>query len=405
MPDPRKIGYLVPQFPGQTHIFFWREIKELEAQGVEPVLFSTRPPPPGLIAHDWSDEAAGRTTYLGQIAPLDAALAVLARPWRRLRSKGWGEPRAFWKDVALSAAAAMKLKRACAAEGISHVHAHSCGRAALIAAMAHEMGGPTYSLTLHGPLSDYGPGQRYKWSGAAFATIITRKLIAEIREEMPDDLPPRIALQPMGVDTDVLRRDAPYLPAEPGGPIRLFSCARLNEVKGHHDVMAAVRNLLDAGHDVTLRIAGEDDAGGDGYRRVLEARIADLDLAGRVTLLGAIDAGQVRSEICDAHIFVLASYHEPLGVAYMEAMSCEVPTIGTAAGGVPELITDGRDGLLVPPRDVEALSSAILRVAGDPDLARTLATAGRARIVSGFHSGIGAETLIDQIFGPHSAAS
>lgn len=69
----QKIGYLVPQFPGQTHVFFWREIAALEAMGVEPVLFSTRPPPAGLIAHDWSQAAMARTSYLGQLTPGAAA--------------------------------------------------------------------------------------------------------------------------------------------------------------------------------------------------------------------------------------------------------------------------------------------------------------------------------------------
>ncbi|MEM9581455.1 MAG: colanic acid biosynthesis glycosyltransferase WcaL, partial [Pseudomonadota bacterium] len=53
----QRMGYFVPQFPGQTHIFFWREIAELENRGVRVHLLSTQPPPKGLIAHDWSAEA------------------------------------------------------------------------------------------------------------------------------------------------------------------------------------------------------------------------------------------------------------------------------------------------------------------------------------------------------------
>jgi len=405
MVAPAKLGYLVPQFPGQTHIFFWREIRELENRGIEPVLFSTRPPPPGLIAHGWSDEAAARTQYLGRIAPVDTLAALPALPWRRLLRLGRGEPLQFWKDVAIAAGAARALRRRCRAEGIGHVHAHSCGRAALIAALCHAMGGPPYSLTLHGPLADYGPGQRFKWSGAAFATIITRKLIDEMRAEMPDALPGRIMLQPMGVDTDRLARETPYLPPDPGGPVRLFSCARLNVVKGHEDLLAAIRQLHDVGRDVTLRIAGEDDAGGTGYRLTLEARIAELGLGKAVTLLGAIDGDAVREELLSAHIFVLASYGEPLGVAYMEAMSCEVPTIGTDAGGVPELITDGTDGRLVPPRDPDALAAAITEIADTPDLALRFSARGRIRVVEGFRAGLGAETLIRGAFGDHVSGS
>ena len=60
-----RLGYLVPQFPGQTHIFFWREIRHLERLGVRVSILSTRPPPRRLMAHSWTAEAMARTTYLG----------------------------------------------------------------------------------------------------------------------------------------------------------------------------------------------------------------------------------------------------------------------------------------------------------------------------------------------------
>ncbi len=384
-----KIGYLVPQFPGQTHIFFWREIAQMEKRGARVQIFSTRPPPKGLIAHDWSRAAMARTCYLGAVKPLAALTALPAVPWVELAQM----PR----DIALSLSAARQLVSACRAENIAHVHVHSCGRAALIAALAQRLGGPTYSLTLHGPLQDYGPGQRFKWRGATFATIITAKLLAEVKTALAGNLPPRLLIQPMGVDTDALRRDAPYVPLQPGETLRLFSCGRLNIVKGHQDLMAAVRLLLDQGQPVTLNIAGEDDNGGSGYRQVLEARIAELNLTAHVRLLGAIDADAVKAHLLAAHAFVLASWAEPLGVALMEAMSCEVPAIGTAAGGVAELITNGVDGVLVSPRDPAALALAILQLAHDPARAIALGLAGRARIVAAFHAGLGAETLIREI--------
>ena len=391
---PLRLGYLIPQFPGQTHIFFWRELEALQARGVQPVLLSTRPPPPGLISHEWSAEAAARTTYLARMDPAAALGGLVRLPPGDLLSAPRGEPRAFLRDMAMSIPAARRLVDHARREGIDHVHAHSCGRAALIAALAFRMGGPRYSLTLHGPLKDYGPGQRYKWRHAAFATIITEKLRAEAETELAGYLPSRIAVQAMGVDTGRLSRDTPWQPPRPGEPLRIMSCGRLNQVKGHQDLLQAIRMLRDAGHDARLVIAGEDDAGGTGYRRVIEARIAELGLDDAVTLLGAVSEGEVRRHLLEAHVFALASWHEPLGVALMEAMSCEVPTIGTAAGGVAELIRDGQDGILVPPRDPPAMADAILRLAGDPDLARRLGQAGRERIVSGFGAEAGAETLI-----------
>ncbi len=406
MPPPVKIGYLIPQFPGQTHIFFWRELAALESRGAEVTLFSTRRPPKGLISHDWSGEAMARTTYLG-LPGVGDLLAGLGRLPSLLKSgeglsaglsEGWG----IWRDLALSAPAARRLVREARARGISHVHVHSCGRAALVAALARRMGGPGYSLTLHGPLSDYGAGQRLKWQGAAFGTVITEKLKAELQAELGSALPARLPVRPMGVDTEVLRRLSPYEPLVRGEKLRLFSCARLNVVKGHQDLLQAMRLLLDQGLDVELEIAGEDDAGGSGFRAQLQARLEALSLGAHVRLLGAIDAGKVREKLLGAHIFVLASWHEPLGVAYMEAMACEVPTIGTAAGGVRELIRDGLDGVLVPPKDPEALAAAIRRLSGDTAQAERLAKAGRARVVAGFRASLGAETLLEEIARLHS---
>ncbi|MET4103146.1 colanic acid/amylovoran biosynthesis glycosyltransferase [Roseovarius sp. MBR-78] len=390
--NPAALGYLVPQFPGQTHIFFWREIAALERRGAVLHLLSTRVPPPGLVAHDWSDAAMARTTYLGRAAPV-AGLSGMARaPWREILAEKAG--RDFLRDVAICLPAARALIRRCRARGIGHVHAHSCGRAALICALARRMGGPSYSLTLHGPLGDYGPGQRFKWRHAGFATIITRRLLGEARAALGADMPQDVVVQPMGVDTAAFARDMPYRAPERGRPVRLFSCARLNVVKGHQDLLAALRLLRDAGIDAELDIAGEDDAGGSGYRAELEARIAALGLGEHARLLGAVDGDEVRHRLMAADVFVLASWHEPLGVAYMEAMAAGVPVVGTAAGGVEELITDGETGLLVPPKDPARLAAALRRLAGDPALCLRLSAVGRAHVVAGYDCARGAEALL-----------
>jgi glycosyltransferase involved in cell wall biosynthesis len=397
MSQTGRIGYLVPQFPGQTHIFFWREIAEMAARGADPVLFSTRPPPPGLIAHDWTEEAMARTTYLGAPTLPDAIAALPRLPWGEVLANARRDGAAVLRDALLCAAAAQKLARLCRVNGVSHVHVHSCGRAALVARFARALGGPSYSLTLHGPLQDYGPAQPMKWHHAAFATVITRKLIAEVERALAGQLPERIVLRPMGVDTRELARETPYRPAAAGEPLRVFSCGRLNVVKGHQDLIAAVGALRAAGRDVRLEIAGEDDAGGSGYRKELEVLIAREGLGAAVTLLGAVDAGQVKARLLQSHVFALASWAEPLGVAYMEAISCGVPTIATDAGGVPEMIDDGVEGLLVPPRDPAALAAAIARIADDPALAQRLSETGRARMERSFSAHLGAETILAEV--------
>jgi colanic acid/amylovoran biosynthesis glycosyltransferase len=388
------IGYLIPEFPGQTHSFFWREIMELERRRVRVGIFSTRLPPEGVISPDLSEVAIARTEYLWPPGPAEVARALLSLPVGAVAGDIRREGPALLLEILACLPPARRLAQRCRARNIAHVHVHSCGRAALIAALANCITGLSYSLTLHGPLSDYGIGQRLKWRRAAFATVITRKLLAEISATLGQDLPRRLSVRPMGVDIETFSRPDAYRPAAPGEPVRLFACGRLHVVKGHQDLLQAVRLLADRGIDVQLEIAGEDEAGGSGFRRTLETRLRELGLAERVRLLGTIGQAEVRQKLLQAHLFVLASWHEPLGVAYMEAMSCEVPTIGTDAGGVRELIVDGESGLLVPPRDPAALAGAIGSIVADPERALRIGRTGRTRIVEAFRSTLSAETVL-----------
>jgi len=397
MRDNLKIGYLIPQFPGQTHIFFWRELMELEKLGVSTQIFSTRLPPPSLMSHNWSQTAIERTIYIGHPKLYDMFSGLLTLPYREIVSTIRQDGKAFLKDVLICAPAAKRLLRECRAKGISHVHVHSCARAALIATLAHHMGGLSYSLTLHGPMSDYGTGQPMKWRHAKFATIITKKLLAEVHKTLGDDAPTKLVVQPMGVDIVEMSRNNAYKPAVPDSKIKLFSCGRLNIVKGHQDLMQAVYILIERGLDIELEIAGEDDDGGQGYHQVLNSFLQDLGLENRVRLLGAIDVQSVRKKLQNAHIFALASWHEPLGVAYMEAMACGVPTIATDAGGVGELIQDGINGRLVKPKAPIELADTIQDMINTPDQALALSKAGRDHIVNHYRSALGAKVLKREI--------
>ncbi|MEM9251702.1 MAG: exopolysaccharide biosynthesis GT4 family glycosyltransferase EpsE [Planctomycetota bacterium] len=346
---PCRLGYLVPEFPGQTHVFFFRELRALERIGVGVELMSTRPPDRSIAVHTQGLAWADRTTYLASIgaaraAGLGARLLgkgpALARWVRDCRAAG-AEGGA--KGALATAIGAARLAALCKQRGVGHVHVHSCGRSALIAAAAHRLFGVGYSVTLHGPLFDYGPAQPLKWRDARFGLIITRRLIEAARAELNGSLPADVALAPMGVETDAWQRDSPYQPWRGDGPLRLVSCGRLHEAKGHHVSIEAVRRLRVGGLRVELDVLGEDNTR-CGYRQRLEAQIADAGLGDAVRLRGAVDEAGVRELEGAAHAFVLASQAEPLGVAIMEAMAMSLPVVVTSAGGVPELVDDGAPG-------------------------------------------------------------
>jgi glycosyltransferase involved in cell wall biosynthesis len=276
--------------------------------------------------------------------------------------------------------------------GWQHIHVHSCADSAHIAMFAHLLSGITYSLTLHGPLVDYGPNQKQKWKHALFAIVITRRLLQEVRSELGSATPELIEVAPMGVEVESFVRTRPYQPWNGSGPCLIFTCGRLNPCKGHDDLIRAVALLREKGIDARLHIAGADDQGGV-YRTHLETVARESNLNGHLKLMGAVSEDVVRGELESSHVFSLASLREPLGVAIMEAMAMRVPVVVTGAGGVPELVSDGEDGVLVDPQNPAKLAAALERVLADPRLAERLGDAGRRKVEQGFHSGLSAEVL------------
>jgi glycosyltransferase involved in cell wall biosynthesis len=399
------LGYLVPEFPGQTHSFFWREIQALQLLGAEPVLLSTRLPDHRLVTHAWASGAMKATVYLYPLTITQGLQSVWRivtagpRSWARLlRGISSAGPKRWIRNAALVLLGA-RLATVARERGFSHVHVHSSADAAYIAAFAASMAPLSYSIVLHGTLAFYGPGQRFKWEHALFGLVVSdhlRQDVLAVLSAQEDGT--KIGTAPMGVDLKRFERSLPYAPwTRDSGPLRLVACGRLNAGKGHQDLIAAVDLLRKRGMDVTLRICGEDDHGGDGYRRHLERRIAELDLTGNVVLLGAVDESVVHQELAHAHIFALASHAEAVGVAYMEAMAMEMPVVGSKVGGVPDLIEDGQEGLLVPPANPEAVADAIEKIACDAALAARLAKAARTKVERQFSSERSARAVLDEI--------
>ncbi|MGC2512243.1 MAG: N-acetyl-alpha-D-glucosaminyl L-malate synthase BshA, partial [Acidobacteriaceae bacterium] len=115
---------------------------------------------------------------------------------------------------------------------------------------------------------------------------------------------------------------------------------------------------------------------GDGPERSSAEWLAkSLNISDRVAFLGKHD--QVNQLLPAADLMLMPSELESFGLAALEAMACEVPTIGTNVGGVPELIHDGVTGLLFPVGDVDAMSAAAVGLLKDRDRLKEMARAGR----------------------------
>jgi glycosyltransferase involved in cell wall biosynthesis len=398
---PGPIGYLVPEFPGQTNIWIWREIVHMREWGVDIRLFSTRPPDRDSAArHAFAEDAGNETTYLwprslGSILG-SVAWAVFTRPRRLMRAAAL--PLAFRSmplrerltTIPLLGAACI-FARDALEQGIRHVHLHSAGRSAVLAMMMRRLAGIPYSMTLNADIEGWGGGMASKFGDAEFTVGITERLCSQVRSGYPDLSPSQLLLGRIGVDT---RRWEQGKPHTAGETFELVTVARLNAAKGHDVTMRAVVRLRRSGRNLRLALVG---AGPE--QSALEDLRTQLQLDDVVELAGSLSEDDVIRRLRRADAFVLASRSEPLGVAYMEAMALGLPTIGTDAGGVGEIITDGHDGLLVPPEDDDRLAAAIARLQDDPELRKRLGRNARQTIVDQFDSRIGAATLYERLFG------
>jgi glycosyltransferase involved in cell wall biosynthesis len=153
---------------------------------------------------------------------------------------------------------------------------------------------------------------------------------------------------------------------------------RTSRWKGIEVLVEALALLADDDLDARLELVGGGDAVAD-HRRL----VASLGLSDRVTFTGPLAGDELVAAYQRASVVVLPSTSEAesFGMALIESMATGTPVIGSRIGGIPDVIADGVDGLLVPPGDAPALARACAEVLRDPDLARRLGNHGRLKVL------------------------
>jgi colanic acid/amylovoran biosynthesis glycosyltransferase len=384
-----RLGILIPEFPTQTHVFFWREITALRRNGVTVDLLSTRRPKDGC-PHDFGRAAAADTHYL---YPPDLGLAGSA-----LGGRGLARVAGYIASLSANARARALGFAVCAADlaaiarrrGIEHVHVHSCADAAHVAAMSFLLDGLPYSLHLHGDLAVYGRDHTQKMQHAAFVGVAARPLIDQVeRAGVPRQRAFRMI---MGVDLGRFEGRAPR-PAG-SGPLHLVSVSRLALCKGHVFALEAIRRAVDLGVDVSYSIGG---AGSD--RGAIERDVARLNLGDRVTFVGPLSEEGVSALLKTADVCLLTSVGlgEASPVAVMEAMASGVPAICSRIGGTADMIDSGVDGILVDQEAVGAITDAIVTLARDRAMLARLSVAARRRAEKEFDAMLLARNFVTNV--------
>ncbi len=228
--------------------------------------------------------------------------------------------------------------------------------------------------------------ERVAVEAAAGVIAVSEGMRADVLAAYPAVPPDRVRVIRNGIDTDEYAPDAATdvlarYGVDPSRPSVIF-VGRITRQKGVPVLLRAAANLdpaaqlvLCAGQPDTPELAAE-----------VESLVADLRAArsGVIWIPEMLPKRAVIQLLTHATVFACPSLYEPLGIVNLEAMACGTAVVASAVGGIPEVVSDGETGLLVPPDDTEALADALNSLLRDPARAAALGRAGRERAVAEF---------------------
>ncbi len=227
------------------------------------------------------------------------------------------------------------------------------------------------------------------WRSADRVVTVSETLLKDIHESygIPEE---RLRVVYNGADPDLFRPDGgsvlpPELEKLAGRKIILY-VGHFGLRKGIFFLIRAMKRIGAEVPDSHLLCIGGVPAwlGNGDYWNILRQEVQRYGVSERVTLMDKVRNADLPAYYRSARIFALPSYYETISKVTIEAMACGLPVVATKTGGIPELVEDGRTGLLVPYGSVDALASALSSLLGDEGLAKRMGGEGRARVEKKF---------------------
>jgi colanic acid/amylovoran biosynthesis glycosyltransferase len=391
-PEPpsseRALASLQAQYPMLSMIFVIREVLQLKRLGWHIDVASINDPDRALDRLTEVERAEAERTYYVKRHGVRGALVAHAAALRRRPAGWWRGWRAVLRhggaDLRALALHAMYLTEALMVgawmrrQGQYHLHVHLGSQPATVGLYVKLVFGVGLSITVHGP-DEFDDAKRQllgeKVVAADFVCCISDYARSQLMRLSPPAHWHKLVVIRLGIDPE--RFAARALPSRraPDAPFEVLCIGRLTPAKGQHLLLDAVAALHARRRAVRVRIvgAGVDDAS-------LRRHSSALALGDAAVFEGAVDQDRILGFYAAADCFCLPSFAEGIPVVLMEAMAVGLPCVTTQVHGIPELIRDGVDGLLVAPSNVPALVAALSRLMDDPALAERLARAGRERV-------------------------
>jgi glycosyltransferase involved in cell wall biosynthesis len=399
------VAYVIGTYPLLTTTFIDREVRLLRSWGQTVDIVSLRRP--GAMAAPDQQALAATTMYARPVA----AHRLVRRHLHFL----WHRPSAYlraFSTLVLGADLALRDRLRTIGHfglGVSvagqlreagdhaRIHAHFIDRAATVAYVAARLLDVPYSVTAHASDIYVAPLLlRTKVSEADFVATCTGYNQAHLIDEVPEAAP-RVALLYHGLE---LERYDPST-TSPASLPTLLAVGQLRDKKGLTHLVAACRELTERGLAFRCEIIGEGP-----QRAELERQVHELGLEGTVVLRGALPHDAVIDSFRRAWLFVLPCVisddgdRDGIPNVILEAMAMALPVVSTHCSGIPEVVTDGVTGRLVPPADPAALADALADVLQDPGAAARMGAQGRAVVEDRFDVAGNVRALRDRFADP-----
>ncbi len=390
------VAYVMKRYPRLSETFILNEIRTMERLGADLHVFSMLQPEPPPHHPMVSEVRAPVHSLPAKLLPKAVVVlrahggSMAAAPLRYLSALGhavaWSlgssTPGGVWKQFTRAGFVANRCRTA----GVRHIHAHFANAPSAVVHFASLMTSIPFSFTAHAKdlyLTPKGVVRR-RARAATFVATCTGYNADYLRQLTGPDGSRKIHLVYHGIDLSMFTADATESDTTESA-FRILSVGRLVPKKGHEHLIAACAKLRDAGYEIRCRIVG-----GGPLQTDLAAQIARLGLEDVVSLEGSMTHADLIGLYRRADLFALAPRitddgdRDGIPNVIAEAMAAGVPVVSTEVSGIPELVRHEQTGLLVPPNDPTALAAAIARLIASPELAGTLATAGRALLVADF---------------------
>ena len=381
-----RLAYLTSQYPATSHTFISREVASVRDTGVPVETFSIRPP----TQNERKDEVLRReaedtftvlreplTSFLAaQVAILITQPAAYFRTLARALRHRVPGVRGFVMALVYFAEAlvlARELKR----RGITRLHNHFANAGAIVGYLAAGLLDMPWSFTMHGiSETDYPAGLLLarKITAADFVACVSYFGRAQAMRLVPPRYWGKLHVVRCGLPLATL----PKLSAKRSGKC-VICVGRLSPEKGQAGLLEAFAAIAEGAPSAELVFVGDGPEAGD-----LRSRSKLLGIAAKVTFAGRLGERETLEQIASSDILVLPSFMEGLPIVLMEAMALGTAVIASRVAGIPELVEDGKSGLLFTPSKWDELAACMLRLLGDGELRKSLGQNAKTAVATEF---------------------